>query len=197
LRDIPEEKRRLAAALRAGTIAERDRLAAFVLDEATAFAANPFPSTTAGAARQRHAAPIWRRPGHRDPARRFLRHPDPVLGRRERGHARVDQVGAVDGLQARAREDARDGADLGSQAMTGGEAYRAKLPTDDAIDAAISAYLADPSAPAVIEIEKGRIDVATAVLAHTYAVEVLAREGVTGPQRRNAVRTAVLLAPVG
>jgi hypothetical protein len=81
--------------------------------------------------------------------------------------------------------------------MTGGEAYRAKLPTDDAIDAAISAYLADPSAPAVIEIEKGRIDVATAVLAHTYAVEVLAREGVTGPQRRNAVRTAVLLAPVG
>ena len=53
MRDIPEEKRRLAAALRAGTIAERDRLAAFVLDEATAFAANPFPSTTAGAARQR------------------------------------------------------------------------------------------------------------------------------------------------
>ncbi|KMO10475.1 hypothetical protein SQ03_30135 [Methylobacterium platani JCM 14648] len=48
-----EEKRQLAEALRAGTIAERDRLAAFVLDEATAFAANPFPSTTAGAARQR------------------------------------------------------------------------------------------------------------------------------------------------
>ncbi len=32
---------------------ERGRLAAFVLDEATAFAANPFPSTTAGVARQR------------------------------------------------------------------------------------------------------------------------------------------------
>ena len=53
MRDIPEETRRLADALRAGIIAERDRLAAFVLDEATAFAANPFPSTTAGAARQR------------------------------------------------------------------------------------------------------------------------------------------------
>ncbi len=52
LRDIPEEKRQLADALRAGTIAERDRLAAFILNEATAFAANPFPSTTAGAARQ-------------------------------------------------------------------------------------------------------------------------------------------------
>jgi hypothetical protein len=53
LRDIPEDKRRLAGALRAGTIAERERLAGFVVDEATMFAANPFPSTTAGAARQR------------------------------------------------------------------------------------------------------------------------------------------------
>ena len=53
LRDTSEDKRRLADALRASPIAERDRLAAFVLDEAAAFAANPFPSTTAGAARQR------------------------------------------------------------------------------------------------------------------------------------------------
>ncbi|SFF72134.1 hypothetical protein [Methylobacterium sp. yr596] len=53
LRDIPVEKRQLADALRAGIIAERDRLAAFIIDNATAFAANPFPSTTAGAARQR------------------------------------------------------------------------------------------------------------------------------------------------
>ena len=53
MRNIPEEKRQLADALRAGTIVERDRLAAFMLDEATSFAANPFPSTTAGAARQR------------------------------------------------------------------------------------------------------------------------------------------------
>ncbi len=29
--------------------------------------------------------------------------------------------------------------------MTGGEAYKQKLLTDDALDAAISAYLADPS----------------------------------------------------
>ncbi len=41
LRDIPEEKRRLADALRVSAMAERGRLAAFVLDEATAFAANP------------------------------------------------------------------------------------------------------------------------------------------------------------
>jgi hypothetical protein len=36
---------------------------------------------------------------------------------------------------------------------------------------------------------KGSIDVAAAVLAHPYAVEVLGREGVTGPQQRNAVKT--------
>jgi hypothetical protein len=41
------------ASLRAAAILECDRLTAFILDQATAFAANPFPSTTAGAARQR------------------------------------------------------------------------------------------------------------------------------------------------
>lgn len=46
-------KRRIAGALRVWTIADRERLAAFVVDEATMVAANPFPSTTAGAARQR------------------------------------------------------------------------------------------------------------------------------------------------
>jgi hypothetical protein len=81
--------------------------------------------------------------------------------------------------------------------MTGGDAYKAKLLTDDALDAAISAYLADPSRPVALEIGKARLDVGAAVLAHAYAVEVLAREGVTEPQRRQAVKTAILLAPVG
>jgi hypothetical protein len=81
--------------------------------------------------------------------------------------------------------------------MTGGEAYRAKLITDDALDAAIAAYLADPSKPAVLEIGDKRLDVAAAVLANAYSTEVLAREGVTTPQKRNAVKTAILLAPVG
>ncbi|MGE7417458.1 hypothetical protein [Methylobacterium tarhaniae] len=80
--------------------------------------------------------------------------------------------------------------------MTGGEAYRAKLLTDDALDEAISAYLADPSKSAVIEIEKARLDIAAAVLANAYSTEVLAREDATGPQKRNAVKTAILLAPV-
>ena len=81
--------------------------------------------------------------------------------------------------------------------MTGGDAYKQKLLTDDALDAAISAYLADPSKLVLVEVGKDGIDVSAAVMAHAYAVEVLAREGATGPQKRNAVKTAVLLAPVG
>ncbi|AWB20852.1 hypothetical protein DA075_07945 [Methylobacterium currus] len=81
--------------------------------------------------------------------------------------------------------------------MTAGEAYRAKLLTDDALDAAIAAYLADPSQPAMLEIGDKRLDVAAAVLANAYSTEVLAQDGATGPQRRNAVTTAILLAPVG
>jgi hypothetical protein len=81
--------------------------------------------------------------------------------------------------------------------MTGGEAYRAKLLTSEQLDDAISAYLADPSKPAVLEIGKGRLNVAAAVLANAYSTEVLAREDVTPPQQRNAVKTAILLAPVG
>ncbi|GJD66558.1 hypothetical protein [Methylobacterium frigidaeris] len=51
---MPTTKRQLAGALlTGGHITERDRLAAFIHDEATVFAANPFPSTTAGAAHQR------------------------------------------------------------------------------------------------------------------------------------------------
>ena len=79
--------------------------------------------------------------------------------------------------------------------MTGGGAYKAKLLADDALDAAITAYLADPSKPAVLEVGKARLDV-SAVLANAYSTEVLAREDGSPGQRRNAVRTAVLLAAV-
>lgn len=80
--------------------------------------------------------------------------------------------------------------------MTGGEAYRAKLLTDDALDAAIATYLADPSKPAVLEIGKAHLDVAAAVLAHQWSAEELAVDDATPARRRNAVRTAVLLATV-
>lgn len=81
--------------------------------------------------------------------------------------------------------------------MTGGEAYRAKLITDDALDTGIAAYLADPSKPVVLEIGKHRLDIAAAVLAHQWSAEELAVEDATPARRRNAVRTAILLAPVG
>ncbi|MCF4123810.1 hypothetical protein [Methylobacterium sp. SyP6R] len=81
--------------------------------------------------------------------------------------------------------------------MTGGEAFRAKLLTDDALDAAIAAYLADPSAPVVLEIGDRRLDVAAAVMAHQWSADELAIEDATPARRRNAVRTAVLLATVG
>ncbi len=81
--------------------------------------------------------------------------------------------------------------------MTGGEAYRAKLITDDMLDAAIAAYLADPSRLSILEVGKGRLDVAAAVLAHQWSAEELAVEDATPARRRNAVKTAVLVAPVG
>ncbi|KMO41235.1 hypothetical protein VQ02_06070 [Methylobacterium variabile] len=81
--------------------------------------------------------------------------------------------------------------------MTGGEAYKATLISDATLDPAIMAYLADPSKPAAPEVGKGSLDDGAAVLAHAYAVEVLAQEGVTELQRTHAVKTAVLLASVG
>ncbi len=80
--------------------------------------------------------------------------------------------------------------------MTGGEAYRAKLITDEQLDAAIATYLADPSQPIALEINGKRLDVAAAVLAHQWSADELAVEGATPARRRNAVKTAILLAPV-
>ncbi|KMO18001.1 hypothetical protein [Methylobacterium platani] len=80
---------------------------------------------------------------------------------------------------------------------TSGNLYREGLLTDEALDAAISAYLADPSKPVVLEIGKSRLDVAAAVLAHQWSADELAVEDATPARRRNSVKTAILLAPVG
>lgn len=80
--------------------------------------------------------------------------------------------------------------------MTGGEAYRANILTDDALDAAISAYLADPTGPVMLKVGGNQLDVAAAVLAHKWSVEELAVENASAARRRNAVRTAILLSPV-
>lgn len=56
--------------------------------------------------------------------------------------------------------------------MTVGDAYKQKLLTYDALDAAISAYLADPLAPAVLEIGKRHLDVTAAALAHRWSAGI-------------------------
>lgn len=73
------------------------------------------------------------------------------------------------------------------------------------LNAAVSAYLADPSAPNVLEFGGHRLDVASAVLAQQWAAEEQVRRAATGTRRLNAtmarrrmaVRTAILLAKVG
>ncbi|KMO15420.1 hypothetical protein [Methylobacterium indicum] len=79
--------------------------------------------------------------------------------------------------------------------MTGGEAYKQKLLTDDALNAAVAAYLADPSAPTVLEVGPGRIDVVAAVLAHQWSTDEITVEDAT-PARRT-VKTAVLVVSIG
>ncbi|BAQ44422.1 hypothetical protein [Methylobacterium aquaticum] len=83
-----------------------------------------------------------------------------------------------------------------SSPETVGASYKAKLLTDDALDAAITAYLADPSAPAVLKIDDKRLDLAAAVLAHQWSADELAVADATPARRRQAVKTAVLLATV-
>jgi rhamnosyltransferase subunit B len=85
----------------------------------------------------------------------------------------------------------------GDRAMTGGGAFRHKLLNDYVLRGPIEMYLANPSDPSIIDVGKGHIDVRTAVLAHPDTLELLARADATPGQRKNAVRAAVLLAPIG
>jgi hypothetical protein len=78
-----------------------------------------------------------------------------------------------------------------------GELLKANLVTDEDLNAAISGYLADPT-PGARQISEGiTLDIAAAVLANRWAIDMLADEGTSEAARRNAVRTAILLARVG
>ncbi|ACL62362.1 hypothetical protein [Methylobacterium nodulans] len=69
-----------------------------------------------------------------------------------------------------------------------------KLVTDDQIDAAVLAYLADPS-PGVRKIAKGiSLDIHAAAEANRLTKNAVADEGLSEATRRLAVRTAILLA---
>jgi hypothetical protein len=77
---------------------------------------------------------------------------------------------------------------------TGGTLYREGLLTDAALEEAVTSYLARPSAPMVIAVGDERLDVAAAVSALPWSMEILAMDGVSARQRRNAVVTAILTA---
>ncbi|GEL44627.1 hypothetical protein MEX01_52180 [Methylorubrum extorquens] len=77
---------------------------------------------------------------------------------------------------------------------TVGELFKAKAVTDDQVNAAVEAYLADP-ATGLVRLANGcRIDVAEAVEAHPFARATLSGENPTPSRKRKAIRAAILLA---
>ncbi|RVU13188.1 hypothetical protein [Methylobacterium oryzihabitans] len=81
-----------------------------------------------------------------------------------------------------------------ADSRTFGDLYKTKDLTEDALAAAVAAYVAD-LAPGPREIAPGiTLDIAAAVAASAWATGVLGREEATEPHKRAAVRTAMLLA---
>ena len=77
---------------------------------------------------------------------------------------------------------------------TTGDLFKAKAILDGEVNVAVDAYLATPDM-GPYPIAKGyRLDIAAAVEASDFAQKSLADAGLDDDQRRNAVRTAILLA---
>lgn len=81
----------------------------------------------------------------------------------------------------------------GERGATVGALVRAGRIGAEAIEAAVSAYLADP-APGPRPVGRYRVDVAAAVAANAFTRDVLDDPDAPEPRRRNAVRTAIRLA---
>ena len=77
---------------------------------------------------------------------------------------------------------------------TVGELFKAKAVTDEQVNAAVEAYLANPEADAYPIAEGYSLDLSAAVLAHKWANEVMGLLDATQTLNRGAVRTAILLA---
>ena len=71
--------------------------------------------------------------------------------------------------------------------------YRSKDITDDQLAEAVSAYLAKPS-DGPHKIGSVSLDIAAAIQGQTYARDMMVNPEATDGQKRNAVRTAMLLA---
>ena len=74
--------------------------------------------------------------------------------------------------------------------------YRSADITDDELAQAVSAYLAKPSDGSQ-KIGSVTLDIAASIQGQTYARDVMANLEATDSQKRNAMRTAMLLATVG
>ncbi|KQO76406.1 hypothetical protein [Methylobacterium sp. Leaf88] len=77
---------------------------------------------------------------------------------------------------------------------TTGELYKAKVILEADVQAAVDAFMADPSTTAFLFGDGYRIDLAEAVSSHEWAKVTVANKESTEHLKRAAVRTAILLA---
>ncbi|MCY1644786.1 hypothetical protein [Methylorubrum sp. SL192] len=77
---------------------------------------------------------------------------------------------------------------------TVGELFKAKAVTDDEVNAAVEAYLADPETNAHPIADGYSLDLGAAVAGHGWASQVVANRESSPGLKRAAVRTAILLA---
>ena len=77
---------------------------------------------------------------------------------------------------------------------TTGELFKAKSLTDADIDAAVDAFMADPTTTLFVFRDRYRIDLAAAVRTHEWASVTVGTKDATEHLKRVAVRTAILLA---
>ena len=77
---------------------------------------------------------------------------------------------------------------------TVGELFKAKTVTDEQVNAAVEAYLADPDASAHPIADGYTLNLAAAVAGHGWAGQVVANPESSPGLKRAAIRTALLLA---
>jgi hypothetical protein len=77
---------------------------------------------------------------------------------------------------------------------TVGELFKAKAVTDEQVNAAVDAFLADPATSAHPIADGYSLDLAAAVTGHAWASQVVGNPESSPSLKRAAVRTAILLA---
>ncbi|MCP1539024.1 hypothetical protein [Methylorubrum extorquens] len=85
---------------------------------------------------------------------------------------------------------------MADSSFTVGELFKAKAVTDEQVNAAVEAYLADPETSAYRLTGGYSINLLDAVSRHSFSQQVLSNPNASQPLKRDAVRTAILLARV-